>query len=50
MLDDKALLKKGIIMTIAYAFVMSVTALAAKQAQTMIAVKGISARKTDPVT
>lgn len=38
MLDDKALLKKGIIMTIAYAFVMSVTALAAKQAQTMIAV------------
>ncbi|MCW4629344.1 MULTISPECIES: DMT family transporter [Marinomonas] len=38
MLDDNELLKKGIIMTIAYAFVMSLTALAAKQAQTMIPV------------
>lgn len=38
MLDNHELLKKGIIMTIAYAFVMSLTALAAKQAQTMIAV------------
>ncbi|RBP81750.1 DMT family transporter [Marinomonas rhizomae] len=38
MLDDNELLKKGIVMTIAYAFVMSLTALAAKQAQTMIAV------------
>jgi drug/metabolite transporter (DMT)-like permease len=37
-LDDNELLKKGIVMTIAYAFVMSLTALAAKQAQTMIAV------------
>lgn len=38
MLDNNELLKKGIAMTIAYAFVMSITALAAKQAQTMIAV------------
>lgn len=38
MLDNHELLKKGIVMTIAYAFVMSLTALAAKQAQTMIAV------------
>lgn len=38
MLDNNDLLKKGIAMTIAYAFVMSITALAAKQAQTMIAV------------
>ncbi|MFC4480351.1 EamA family transporter, partial [Flavobacterium chungangensis] len=38
MLDENELLKKGIVMTIAYAFVMSVTALAAKQAQTMITV------------
>ena len=38
MLNDNELLKKGILMTIAYAFVMSLTALAAKQAQTMIAV------------
>ena len=38
MSDDNELVKKGIVMTIAYAFVMSLTALAAKQAQTMIAV------------
>ncbi|RCX08866.1 drug/metabolite transporter (DMT)-like permease [Marinomonas foliarum] len=38
MLDNNELLKKGIAMTIAYAFVISITALAAKQAQTMIAV------------
>ncbi|UTV98688.1 DMT family transporter [Marinomonas rhizomae] len=38
MLDNHELLKKGIMMTIAYAFVMSLTALAAKQAQTIIAV------------
>ena len=37
-MDDHELVKKGILMTIAYAFVMSLTALAAKQVQTMIAV------------
>lgn len=38
MVNEQELLKKGIAMTVAYAFVMSVTALAAKQAQTTIAV------------
>ncbi len=37
-MDDRELIKKGILATIAYAFVMSLTALAAKQAQTTIAV------------
>lgn len=36
--DDKELLKKGIITTIVYALIMSITSLAAKQVQTTIAV------------
>jgi len=38
MQNDRGLLKKGIVMTVAYAFVMSLTALAAKQTQDMVAV------------
>ncbi|MEL0611847.1 DMT family transporter [Marinomonas arenicola] len=37
-LNEKQRLKKGILLTIAYAFVMSVTGLAAKQVQTTVAV------------
>ncbi|MBJ7536828.1 DMT family transporter [Marinomonas transparens] len=41
MQGSKLLLKKGIVMTIAYAFVLSITALAAKQAQTMISLSSL---------
>ena len=41
MLDDRELIKKGILATIAYAFIMSVTAVAAKQAQAFIAVSSL---------
>lgn len=41
MLDDRELIKKGIWATIAYAFIMSVTAVAAKQAQAFIAVSSL---------
>ncbi|MEL0636116.1 MULTISPECIES: DMT family transporter [Marinomonas] len=38
LVDERQMLKKGIILTVAYAFIMSVTGLAAKQVQETIAV------------
>ena len=37
-MEHKALIKKGILLTIVYAFIMSITALVAKQLQTQVAV------------
>ncbi|MEO9655750.1 DMT family transporter [Marinomonas sp.] len=37
-MEPKALIKKGILLTIVYAFIMSITALVAKQLQTQVAV------------